>query len=69
MASYMDASLRQMKFYNMIVARSVGIAANIVLGWLVVKHTNKQLKPYKKVLAITIFCDLNSSILNIMFNE
>uniref|UniRef100_A0A914QNM2 Uncharacterized protein n=1 Tax=Panagrolaimus davidi TaxID=227884 RepID=A0A914QNM2_9BILA len=65
--SFANPQMRQIKFINMWVARSVAIVANLTLAWLVTKHTKKVLQPYKRILAITIFMDLAVSITVLAF--
>ena len=64
---FYDSGMRRLKLYNMIIAKSVAILANILLACLVAKHTKKILKPYKRILVITIISDLGLSIFAIMF--
>ena len=65
--SFANPEMRQLKFINMLVARAVAVVANISLAWLVARHTQKALQPYKRILAITIFMDLSVSITVVLF--
>ena len=59
--------IRQIHMINCYIASIISIALNSLLLYLIIKHTNKELKSYSRILLMTCIIDMLQAIIIFLF--
>ena len=59
--------IRQIHVINCYIASIISITVNSLLLYLIIKHTNKELKAYSRILLMTCIIDMFQAIIILLF--